>query len=106
MRSASRIVLEIDPTVPPAEVDKAYREAQRAFRGPDPTQTRFRPVLARDLHALAFALEHDGLGANELLEAWNAGQDCAQHSDWRFSKAETMARQVRAARRKLTDPFG
>lgn len=95
IRAASRIVLEIDPTVPSADVERAYSKARKVWR------ERYKPVSERDLNAVAFATERPELGGVALLADWNAA-----HPEWAFANAEALARVVRAASRKLLDPFG
>jgi hypothetical protein len=90
-------VLEIDPTVPPADVERAYRNARRAFG----ERERFRSISERDLHAVAFAVERPDLGPAALLKQWNAA-----HPEWAFDKPEKLTRIVRSLSRKLLDPFG
>lgn len=93
--AASRIVLDIDPTLPPTEVEAMYREARKTFgRG------RYRELSERALHAVAFALEHDEMGQNEMCTEWNDA-----HPDWTYPNGQAFARAVRETTNRILNPF-
>ena len=95
VRSTSRIILEIDPTVPPADVESAYREARKAFG-----RQRFRAVSERDLHLVAFSMERPALEGPALLREWSNA-----YPQWTFRNAEYLVTVLRKKRDKLLDPF-
>jgi hypothetical protein len=65
--ATSRIVIEADPTTPPVEVERAFREARRKFG-----RERFRPISDRQIALAVFVAERRDLDDDLRLEQWNA----------------------------------
>ena len=65
---AGRIVMTLDPSLTPAEVQQLYQAAREGLTA----QKKIRPVEPKNLAVLECALDHPTLSARELWRYWNA----------------------------------
>lgn len=95
LTSMTRIVLEIDPATPPAEVDRAYRQVRRSIVGRRPR------VMSRKHLALAvFAAEHSApQSLKQRMAAWNAA-----YPEWAYTTVTNFGRDLKSAERRLMRP--
>jgi hypothetical protein len=84
LKAASRIVLDVDPSASPGEVEAAFQSARRRLVG---DRRRFRNPADNRLRLAIFCAERDGTPA-ELRRKWNRA-----HPDDQF---ETLAAFTRA----------
>lgn len=92
--AASRICLEVDPTVPAARVAGAYRREQQRL-----LVSRPRPLGEKSLELARFvAVSDPDLTWRERLDAWNAA-----HPEWAYARdrVQNFHRDATAARRRL-----
>lgn len=92
--AASRIRLEVEPTVPAARVAAAYRREQQRL-----LVSRPRPLGEKSLELARFVAESDpALTWRERLEGWNAA-----HPDWAYRRehVQNFHRDSMAAQRRL-----
>ena len=94
--AASRIMLIVDPVVPPQEVMASYsRLRQRLLPG------RSRPLSEKHLRLAVFAAEHRTGGATwaQVMELWNA-----EHPKETYRQPTVFARDCSMARKRLLQP--
>lgn len=96
--STARVVLEVDPTVPPTEVAKAYGRIRQRWLG-----ARHRPLSGKHLRLATFyAPRPDGEPWKTSLSAWN--DDAAPDERYELRHVANFARDCRKALDRLLDP--
>jgi hypothetical protein len=89
---ASRIILEVDPTVTPREVEQHYTRARRRLMG----GRRFRRISEKHLRLAVFADAHrDGTWSDRMC-AWNR-----EFPDDRYANVRNFQRDAAGALRRL-----
>ena len=95
--AASRLTLEIDPTMPPRILEEQFRAIRaRVF------SSRYRPLSKKNLQLVAFVLrQRKGRSWPEIMTAWNK-----KHSEYRYHKDQikNFKRDARTAKEHLVSP--
>jgi hypothetical protein len=87
-----RIILEVDPALPPAFVEKVYRETRDGMG-----DVRRRTMAPRQMYLAAFAEQEDqAIGWPELRRKWND-----RYPKWLYPDASNFRRHVREAQNRL-----
>lgn len=96
---ASRLVLTIDPALPPEEVAAEYRRVRRALLGEG---KRARPLSEKHLRLGAFVAERQDCRTDaERLHAWNAAYP---HWGYQQDQVTNFNRDYRRAQERLLHP--
>lgn len=95
LASRTRIILDIHPTCTPQEVAQVFQTVKRRHFG------RLRRTGAKHASLAAFFAEQpDEMSAKQLLDAWNAGCEREERSDWKYSTKD-LARFTRDSKLAL-----
>ena len=91
---ASRITMDIDPTLTPEEVAEQYKKLRARLIG-----TRYRSMTEKHLRLAEFYGGHKPEGTTwaALMDKWNHSQD----KGWRYDRFETFARDCKQAWHRL-----
>lgn len=92
--SASRIILEVDPTVTPKELAAHYSRARAAVM-----PTRSRRMSEKHLRLAIFTHGRTDGSWEDRMRAWGE-----QHPSWAYKHATNFQRDATAAIRRLIDP--
>ncbi len=98
--SNARIVLKIDPSLPPDVIAAEYKRARAELMG----KRRVRRLSIKHLQLLEFCVRYDGeMTWPACMAAWNRQCGRRRNKDWCYTQAKLFKRDARAARRRLLD---